>query len=128
MYLLDILKNSIFLTENLLKMNTEQQELYENARKRLRQKRFLYYHFVFFCIGNLFSFAANSFFEVGAPTKWWTWVLAAWVFLLILHFVDVYITKRFLNKNWERQQIERLVKKQEQRIEQLKNKIDLDKQ
>jgi amino acid permease len=107
-------------------MNSEQHELYENARKRLRQKRFLYYHFVFFCLANLFSYVANTFFEIGSPTKWWTWVFVIWLFILILHFIDIYITKRFLNKNWERQQIERLVRKQEQRIDQLKNKLESD--
>ena len=40
-------------------MDQEQYELYENARNKLRQKKLLYYHFVFFSIASLFLFVAN---------------------------------------------------------------------
>lgn len=32
-------------------MNSEQHELYEYARKRIKQKKMLYYHFVLFFFG-----------------------------------------------------------------------------
>lgn len=99
-------------------------EQYEYARRRINQKKILYFHFVVFLIGNLFMFIAYHFFKVGAPKQWYIWVLTAWLFLLILHFIKVYITDRFMNKNWERDQIDRLVTKQKHKINQLETKIN----
>lgn len=107
-------------------MEKEIHEQYEYARRRIKQKKNLYFHFVIFLIGNLFLFIANHFFQVGAPTQWYIWVLTAWLFLLILHFIKVYITDRFMNKNWERQQIDRLVAKQKQKLDQLEAKVNQD--
>ena len=105
-------------------MEKEIHEQYEYARRRIKQKKNLYFHFVIFLTGNLFLFIANHFFQVGAPIQWYIWVLTAWLFLLILHFIKVYITDRFMNKNWEREQIDRLVAKQKQKMDQLETKIN----
>jgi 2TM domain len=105
-------------------MEKELHEQYEYARRRIKQKKNLYFHFVVFLIGNLFMFIANHFFQIGTPTQWYVWVLTAWLFLLILHFIKVYITDRFMNKNWEREQIDRLVAKQKQKIEQFETKLE----
>lgn len=104
-------------------MDKEQQELYENAHKRLRQKKMLYFHFVLLIIGSLFMFIANVYLEYGAPKQWYIWAITAWIFLFVLHFIKVFITDRFMNKNWEREQIEKLVQKQQQKIDSLKSKV-----
>ncbi|WP_298221260.1 2TM domain-containing protein [Flavobacterium sp.] len=104
-------------------MDKEQQELYENARKRLRQKKNVYFHFVLLVIGSLFMFIANIYLEFGAPNHWYIWAVTVWVFLFVLHFIKVFITDRFMNKDWEREQIQRLVEKQQQKIDGLKSKI-----
>jgi hypothetical protein len=113
---------------NYLAMEKEQQELYEYARKRIQQKKNLYYHFVFFLIGSLFMFVANVLLKFGEPRIWYIWAVTVWFFLIILHFIKVYITDRFMNKNWEREQIDRLVKRQERKIQQMSAKIDNTKQ
>lgn len=107
-------------------MDTELHEQYEYALKRIQQKKNLYLHFVVFLIANLFMFIANHFFQVGAPIQWFIWVLTFWLFFLILHFIKVYLTDRFMNKNWEREQIDRLIAKQKQKINQLEIKIEKD--
>lgn len=107
-------------------MEKDQYELYENARKRLRQKKVLYFHFVLMTIGSLFMFVANVFMKVGEPNQWYIWVISAWVFLFILHFIKVFITDRFMNKDWEREQIDRLIQKQQQKIQQLESKTKED--
>jgi hypothetical protein len=107
-------------------MEKELHEQYEYARRRIKQKKNLYFHFVVFLIGNLFMFIANHFFKVGAPRQWYIWILTGWLFLLILHFIKVYITDRFMNKSWEREQIDRLVAKQKQKINQLETKTNQD--
>jgi amino acid transporter len=112
---------AIFLTKTGI-MEKELQEQYEYARKRIRQKKVLYFHFILFLLGSLFMYVANALMEVGAPTIWYTWVIAGWLFLLILHFIKVYITDRFMNKDWERDQVNKLVTKQQNRLEKIKQK------
>lgn len=107
-------------------MEKEQQDMYEYARKRIKQKKNLYYHFVLFLIGSLFMFVANILLDYGKPKIWYVWVCTSWFFLFILHFIKVYITDRFMNKQWEREQIDRLIKKQQTRLQQFQNKIDKD--
>lgn len=107
-------------------MEKEQQELYENARKRLRQKKVLYIHFVIMVLGCVFMFVANVYFKYGAPKQWYIWTSTGWVFLFVFHFIKVFITDRFMNKEWERGEITRLVDKQQNRIDSLKSKAQKD--
>jgi 2TM domain-containing protein len=105
-------------------MEKETHEQYEYARRRIRQKKNLYFHFVLLAIGSLFLFVSNVLMHVGAPEIWYIWAVAGWLFLFILHFIKVFITDRFMNKNWERDQIERLITRQQNRIEQLHLKAE----
>ncbi len=100
-------------------------ELYENARKRIKQKRYLFVHFVLFFVGGVFLITLEKLFNVGvAYTNWSYWIILAWAFLFILHFVNVFITKRFMNKQWEREEIDKLVEKQKRKIDQLQKKVE----
>lgn len=105
-------------------MEKEQHEQYEYARRRIKQKKALYFHFVLFLLGSLFLFISTNFFEIGIPSDWCIWGITIWLFIFILHFIKVYITDRFMNKNWEREQIDRLVALQQKKIEQLQTKIN----
>ena len=104
-------------------MEKEQHELYEYARKRLKQKKGLYFHFVLLILGSIFLFIANHFLIFGITSNWSVWVITFWIFVFILHFIKVYITDRFMNKNWEREQINRLVAKQQIKIDQLQTQL-----
>ena len=105
-------------------MEKEQYELYEYARKRIKQKKVLYYHFVLFILGSIFMFIANHFEAFGYTSNWAAWAITAWAFIFVLHFIKVFITDRFMNKDWENGQIERLIALQEKKIAQLQTKID----
>jgi cell division protein FtsW (lipid II flippase) len=107
-------------------MDKETHELYEYARKRIKQKKYLYYHFVFFLIGSLFMFVVNELLDYGQPARWYIWAGTIWFFIIILHFVNVYITNRFMNKEWERDQVDRLMTKQKNKIEQLLVQLEQD--
>jgi len=107
-------------------MEKELHEQYEYARKRLNQKKGLYFHFVLFLLGSLFLAIANHFLVFGYTSNWSIWVITLWLFLFILHFIKVYITDRFMNKNWEREQIDRLVHLQQKKISQLQSQLDED--
>lgn len=107
-------------------MEKDQHELYEYARKRIKQKKVLYFHFVLFILGSIFMFIANHFEAFGYTSNWSIWVITAWAFIFVLHFIKVFITDRFMNKDWERGQIERLIALQEKKIAQLQTKVDED--
>ncbi len=105
-------------------MEAEQHEQYEYARRRIRQKKHLNYHLVIFLLGSLFAYVANHFFAMGEPYQWYKWLICIWLFVFILHFFKVHISDRFMNKNWERQQIDRLMAKQQNRLRQLESRIE----
>jgi len=105
-------------------MEKELHEQYEYARNRIKQKKRLYYHFVFFTLCSIFLFTAVYFFETGIDLKLCIWFVTFWLFLFVLHFIKVFITDRFMNKSWERDQIDRLVALQQKKIAQLQSKID----
>ncbi len=107
-------------------MEKEQYDQYEYARKRLNQKKSLYFHFVLFLLGSIFLIIANNFKIFGFESNWSLWVITTWTFLFILHFIKVFITDRFMNKNWEREQIERLVTQQQRKLSQLQTQIEED--
>ena len=105
-------------------MNDDQHEMYEYARLRIKKKKRLYFHFVLLFLGSVFLFIAQKFTTV-TPNKYWhLWIISIWLFIFILHFIKVFITDSFMNKKWERHQIDRLVSKQEKKIEQLKIEIE----
>ena len=105
-------------------MENSQHEQYEYARQRLKQKKRLYYHFVFFVLLSIFSIIINKLLGVYPEIHWFLWVITILSFLFVLHFIRVFITDSFMNKNWERTQIDKLIAKQERKIEQLQKDLD----
>ncbi|MFT6748252.1 MAG: phosphotransferase system glucose/maltose/N-acetylglucosamine-specific IIC component [Flavobacterium sp.] len=105
-------------------MELDQHELYEYARRRIKQKKGLYFHFVLFLVGSFFIFVANKWMNIGEPTNWYIWAITGWLFIFILHFIKVFITDSFMNKKWEREQINRLVTMQENKLGKLKNEVE----
>ncbi|MBG6187166.1 MULTISPECIES: 2TM domain-containing protein [Flavobacterium] len=104
-------------------MEKELHEQYEYARRRIKQKKRLYYHFVLFVLGSLLLFVAHNFLDSTVVTDWYLWIITIWLFLFILHFIKIFITDRFMNKDWEREQIDRLVTLQKKKVEQLQTQI-----
>ena len=90
----------------------EQHEIYEKARKRIKQKKRLYYHFLIFIVGSVFLIVLNIIFKVGEQFgEWFKYAVATWLFIWVLHFVNVFITNRFFGKDWERIETEKLIAK-----------------
>lgn len=102
-------------------------ELYEDARKRIKQKKLLFFHFVVFVLGSLLMYVSNEFLmQDPAAFKWYPWTVTIWAFLLALHAVNVLIVDSFMNKKWERTQIDKLIEKQKLKIEELQKKVEQD--
>ena len=105
-------------------MEPSQQELYEYARKRVKQKKRVYLHFILFFVSSIFFYIINKMLDVDPQDDWYLWAITAWGFIFILHFIKVFVTESFINKTWEREQIEKLVARQERRIDQLEKRLD----
>ena len=108
-----------------LQIDKEQLELIQNSQKRVRQKKRLYYHFVLFLIGAAFLIILNLGLGLGEDVKifnqnWFVIAILGWSFLFIYHLISVFITHKFMGSEWEKQQIEKLTAKQQERIDQLK--------
>lgn len=117
--------------KNTSKLDHDQRELYENARRRTLQKKRLFLHFVIFLVGAVLLIVLNvviGFKEEVMPLgyNWFFWVVLLWTFFFLIHLVNVFITSSFMGKEWEQQQMEKLVKKQRARIEELEKKVERD--
>ncbi|WP_447635913.1 2TM domain-containing protein [Flavobacterium microcysteis] len=107
-------------------MENNQHELYEYARRRMKQKKRLYFHFILFFVGSIFFLIIHRVLDLDIypGSNWDLWAIIIWAFIFVLHFIRVFITDSFMNKNWERSQIDKLVAKQERKIQQMQSKID----
>ncbi len=102
----------------------DQHELYEKARKRVKQKKRLYYHFILFLIGSVFLIILNTIFKVGEQFgEWFKYAVSLWFFIWILHLVNVFITNRFFGKDWERIETEKLIEKHNYKSENLESTL-----
>jgi len=106
-------------------IDSEQLELIQNAQKRIKQKKRLYVHFVIFLIGSVFLIIANTVLGIGKDFKffgkeWFLYAILIWLFLFLYHLFNVFVTNRFMGKDWEKAQLNKLVAKQQKRIDQLK--------
>ncbi|MCF8274079.1 MAG: dihydrofolate reductase [Flavobacteriaceae bacterium] len=119
--------------KNNPQIDKEQLELIKNAQKRIKQKKRLYIHFVIFLIGSVFFILLNLVLGFGKDfkpfhTNWFVYAILSWLFLLLYHTFNVFITHYFMGKEWEQKQLEKLVAKQKQRIEELKKAIPVTNQ
>src|SRR5690606_40067346 len=82
-------------------------------------------------LGSLFLILINLVLGYGKDfmpfnTNWFVVAILIWLFILIYHTFNVFVTHRFMGKAWEQHQLNALVAKQKQRIEQLKQKVEKD--
>ena len=114
--------------KNIPQIDKDQLELIKNAQKRIKQKKRLYIHFVIFLIGSVFLILFNlglGFGENFKPldTNWFVFAILFWLFLFLYHMFNVFITHKFMGKDWEQHQLNKLVAKQQERIEKLKEEL-----
>ncbi len=115
--------------KNTSKLDTDQRELYENARRRTVQKKRLFLHFVIFLVGAVLLIVLNvviGFREEFMPLgyNWFVWAILIWTFFFFIHLLNVFIINSFMGKEWEHRQMEKLVRKQKDRIAELQTKAE----
>lgn len=106
--------------------DSEQYEIYEKARKRTKQKKRLYFHFILFLIGSVFFVVLNKIIKYKPELDWFVWAILIWLFILIVHFINVFVMNRFFGKEWVRIQTEKLIEKHQIKLDKLE--ISLDKE
>jgi dihydrofolate reductase len=104
-------------------------ELLENAQKRVRQKRNVYRHFIFFLFISGFILFVDLAFSVGENLiffdySWSIWIVLIWSFILFYHLFDVFVSKRIISKKWISAQKSHLIKVQQEKIRSLKKDIE----
>ncbi|NJB70866.1 hypothetical protein GGR42_001328 [Saonia flava] len=108
------------------KIDLEQHELLEHAQVRIKQKQRLYQHFVIFLTGSIFLVLINKILKYGEQYNWFVWAITVWAFLFVLHAFNVFVSQKFMGKEWERKQREKLVLLQKRRIAELQKEIETD--
>ncbi len=108
-----------------------QRELIENAQERIKQKKRLTTHFVIFIAASILFIVLNLVLGFGKnfrpfDTDWSVWAILIWAFFLLIHFINVIFINQLMGKEWEERQMERLVEKQQIRIEKLQEKVERD--
>lgn len=109
-------------------IDKEQLELIQNAQRRIKQKKRLYTHFVIFLIGSVLLIAANIGLGIGKEIRpfdqdWFLPVIILWLVLLIYHIINVFVFNKFMGKEWEQKQLDKLITEQQIRIEKIKSEL-----
>lgn len=105
------------------RIDADQREQYEYARKRIKQKKGLMRHFIIFLVGSVLLLVVNLVLKKGEDfliPQWSVWAVLLWSFLLLIHVFNVFVTNKFMGKEWEDQQLEKLKNLQQKRIDALK--------
>ena len=120
---------SLFSKKTQPAIDPVQKELIENAQARVRQKKGLYRHLILFIAGAILLIIMNLVFGADfrpGQVDWFVWAILVWTFIFLVHVLNVFILHKFMGKAWEDEQIDRLVKKQQERIDKLEDKVIAD--
>lgn len=98
-------------------------ELYEKARKRTKQKKRLYFHFVFFLVGSVFLVVLNKVVKFHEELDWYVWGILIWLFFVVTHAIRVLVMNRFFGKEWERVETEKLIERHERKVAKLETRL-----
>lgn len=112
-------------------LDLDQKELFEHAQERLRQKKRLTQHFVVFLAGSILLIVVNAILGYGKDfklfgTDWFVWAILLWTFFFLVHALNVVITNKFMGKDWHDRQMKKLVAKQEAKIEEMRQKVNIE--
>ena len=119
----------LFSKKQAPQIDIEQRVLIENAQKRIRQKKGLYRHFVVFLAGAIIFILLNEVLGIGKEVTifgkdWFLWAILFWMFLLLIHAINVLFLSSFMNKNWEETQTNSLIKKQKDKINRIQEQVE----
>lgn len=104
--------------------DSEQYEIYEKSRKRTKQIKRLYFHFILFLVGSVFFVVLNKIIKYKPELDWFVWAIFIWLFVLTIHFINVFVMNRFFGKEWVRIQTEKLIEKHQIKLDNLEKSLE----
>ena len=119
----------LFKKNNSSDINEDQIALIEYAQNRIRSKKRLFFHFSIMIIGFISMLTSNLIFEFKKDSvlfefPWSYWLCSTWFFLFFIHLFNVYVTNKFMGKKWEKNQMKKLVNKQQIKIAEIKTELE----
>ncbi|SDW09043.1 2TM domain-containing protein [Aequorivita viscosa] len=109
------------------RIDAEQREQFEYARRRINQKKNLMRHFIAFLVGSILLIIINPVLGYGNETlfqDWFIWAILIWAFIFLVHLLNVFVMSSFMGKEWEDRQLEKLKARQTEKIAELQKKVD----
>lgn len=85
-----------------------EEEIYQQARKRVEEKKGFFTHLAAYIIVNamlvlIWAFVSRS------PYPWFIWPLGGWAIGLLFHFLGVFVFSK--RTDWERREVEKEAEK-----------------
>lgn len=114
-------------TKKSPRIDAEQREQYEYARRRIKQKKNLMRHFILFLVGSVLLIIINPVLGYGNDIlfkNWFIWAILIWTFIFLIHVFNVFVMNKFMGKEWEDRQMEKLKSRQVEKMAQLRKKVD----
>ncbi len=110
-------------------IDIDQKELFKNANRRIKQKKRLVHHLVFFIAGSVVLIFINLVLEYQIDFKplGWHWFVSAiliWAFFLLAHAINVFFVEKLMGRAWEEKYMHKLVEKQLVKLKKLQSKVD----
>lgn len=109
------------------RIDPEQREQYEYARRRVIQKKNLMRHFIIFLAGAVLFIVLDALLKVGEDVlgkNWYVWAILIWAFIFLVHALNVFILNSFMGKEWEHKQLDKLKVKQAEKMAELQKQVD----
>jgi hypothetical protein len=75
-------------------------------------------------VGSAFFVLLNKVIKFHPEIDWYVWAIFAWLVILILHFINLFVMNRFFGKDWERLQTEKLIQKHKDKLDKLEVKLE----
>lgn len=114
-------------TKKAERIDAEQREQYDYARRRIRQKKNLLRHFIFFLAGSILFIILSALLHIGEDIfgkDWYIWGILIWLFFILIHVSNVFLLNTFMGKEWEDRQLVKLKNKQAERIAKLQKQVE----
>ncbi|HPE83244.1 MAG: 2TM domain-containing protein [Aequorivita sp.] len=114
-------------TKKTERIDAEQREQYEYARRRIKQKKNLMRHFILFLVGSVLLIIINPLLGYGNDffiKDWFIWAILIWTFIFLVHLFNVFVMNKFMDKEWEDRQMEKLKARQAERMAELQKRVD----
>lgn len=109
------------------RIDAEHREQYEYARRRIKQKKNLMRHFILFLVGSILLIIINPVLGIGNETifqDWFVWAILIWTFIFLVHLLNVFVINKFMGKEWEDTQLQKLKNLQREKLAAMQRKVD----